>query len=114
MRRSPSVFSFFPKLDKAELNPVHLAKPGQVRLVLLLVVLVLQGLFTVQGQILESAQLITERDIAWMQNNGFPDAQNGVAVYKLRYWTPDLGGNTSIATAAFVSPVTDCAKPLVC
>ncbi len=66
-----------------------------------------------QSPVLESAELTLERSAAWLQGAGIEDAGNGVAVYKLTYWTPNLQGNSALATAALVVPQTSCEIPLV-
>ncbi len=63
--------------------------------------------------VLESAEFIIERYAGWLQNVGIPGVENGVSVYKLTYWTPDVQGGLSLATAAFVMPMLECEVPLV-
>lgn len=69
---------------------------------------------SVDSQVLISAEPIVSRDVAWLQENNVPGAVTGVSVVKLTYWTPDLNGEPSVATAAFVSPEVDCPTSLVC
>lgn len=66
-----------------------------------------------QGNVLESAELIVERDADWLEGTGIDEVENGVAVYKLTYHTPNVVGANSLATAAFVMPLTGCQVPLV-
>lgn len=66
-----------------------------------------------QGNVLESAELIVERDVDWLEGSGIDEVENGVAVYKLTYHTPNTQGANSLATAAFVMPQTECQVPLV-
>lgn len=66
------------------------------------------------AQVLISATPIVERDVAWLQQHGVPNAMNGVDVFKLTYRTPAVDGTPSVASAAFVIPQTTCARPLLC
>ncbi|MFZ1617033.1 MAG: alpha/beta fold hydrolase, partial [Flavobacteriales bacterium] len=93
-------------------RPLSVAMNRLLRVVLLLCTV--SFAFSAQAQVLESAQLIEQYDVQGLQSLGIPNAENGVAVYKLRYWTPDVDGNLSIASAAMVSPDLPCAVPLVC
>jgi hypothetical protein len=68
----------------------------------------------VAGQTLISAEPITVQDTAWLHTHGVPGATNGVHVLRFTYWTPDLNGQPSVASAAFVDPDTNCAVPLLC
>lgn len=69
---------------------------------------------TAKAEVLISATLITEYDLAYFQNLGFNAATNGVQVLKLTYNTVGIDGMPTIATAAYVDPITTCATPLVC
>lgn len=69
---------------------------------------------TVQGQVLESSEMIHQYDLEWLQSNGYPDAQSAIVVHKLRYWTRALDGSTVIASAAMITPLWDCRSSLVC
>ena len=72
------------------------------------------AVFTARAGVLISATVIVEHDTEWLTSNGYPAATNGVSVLKLTYRTAGLDGSQTIATAAFVDPMTSCATPLVC
>ena len=68
-----------------------------------------------QAQVLVSDSLLISYTAAELLANGVAGAQFGVDVYRLRYQTPDANGNTSLASAALVVPVTDsCNLALAC
>ncbi|MBK9420030.1 MAG: T9SS type A sorting domain-containing protein [Flavobacteriales bacterium] len=69
---------------------------------------------TARAGVLISATAIVEHDTQWLTSNGYPEATNGVSVLKLTYRTSAVDGSQTIATAAFVDPITSCATPLVC
>ncbi len=66
------------------------------------------------AQVLVSATPIVEHEVAWLRNNGVPNALYDVRVWKITYRTPALDGSPSVASAAFVEPVNHCTTPLMC
>lgn len=72
------------------------------------------GSAAAQNEVLLSDSVILEHDVAWLHANGFPEATNKVQVVKLTYATLAVDGSPTVATAAFVDPITTCATPLVC
>lgn len=94
-------------------RPRHTARPCR-SVARLWPCLLLLGATPVKGQTLIAAEPITAQDTAWLHAHGVAGATNSVHVLRFTYWTPDLNGQPSVASAAFVDPDTDCAVPLLC